>query len=168
MQRTFFQKVILCLAVILLCLPASALAKVPLALIGKNKIRREVAQTPAQIEHGLMERSSLPESQGMVFLFKPPHPVRFWMFNCLMSLDMIFIKDGKIVTISREVPPYKSPDRSKAPLYPAEGEIEASEVIEVNAGYCTRHGINAGDAVKFDFSDAAGNREPSAPAGTGK
>src|SRR5262249_1698143 len=72
-------------------------AKVPLAEIGKNKIKLEVAQTRAQIEKGLMYRTSLPEDHGMVFLFHPSHPVRFWMRNCFISLDMMFIKDGKVV-----------------------------------------------------------------------
>ncbi|MBX9686730.1 MAG: DUF192 domain-containing protein [Candidatus Obscuribacterales bacterium] len=139
---------VLCLA---LCPLPEALAKTPLAQIGENKVKLEVAQTQAQIERGLMFRSSMPEDQGMVFLFHPPRKVRFWMFNCLMSLDMLFIKDGKIVKISHDVPPCKSHNREECPLYPEEGQIEASEVLELNAGYCQRHAVKEGDSISFSF-----------------
>jgi uncharacterized protein len=158
MRSTFLKSAAL-LLLLILSLAGPCLAKCPLALVGSNKIKLEVAQTREQIEHGLMERASMPEDQGMVFLFRPPRPVRFWMFNCLMSLDMLFIKDGKILKISRDVPPYRQSDPAGAPLYPAEGEIEVSEVVEVNAGYCARHGINDGDSVRFDFPGVA--RPPS-------
>jgi uncharacterized protein len=162
MRKTLFSSIILAVLPVMLLLPGAALAKIPLAVIGKNKIKLEVAQTVAQIEHGLMERASMPEDQGMVFLFRPPRPVRFWMYNCLMSLDMLFIKDGKIIKISHDVPPYKLPDPSKAPQYPTEGQIFASEVLEVNAGYCARHGIKDGDSVQFDMPGIA--RTSSTPA----
>lgn len=164
MHSKLLRRILIAFILPLLFLPA-AFAKCPLAVIGKNKIKLEVAQTEQQIAHGLMERASMPEEQGMVFIFRPPHPVRFWMFNCLMSLDMIFIKDGKIVKIARDVPPYKLPDPRKAPLYPAEGEVDVSEVVEVNAGYCARHGIKDGDTVKFDLPGiAAGNTGESSAA----
>lgn len=134
----------------------NAFAKTPMAEIGKNKVKLEVAQTPEQIQRGLMFRQSMPEDAGMVFLFHPPRNVRFWMYHCFISLDMIFIKDGKIVKISNNVPPCRSPKPDECPLYPAEGEIEVSEVVEVNAGYCKRHGVKEGDAVNFTL-DGAGS-----------
>lgn len=126
-------------------------AKVPLAEIGNNKIKLEVAQTKEQIERGLMFRTSLPEDQGMIFLFRPARPVRFWMFNCNISLDMCFIRNGKIVKISHNVPPCKSHNPQDCPLYPVDGEIEASEVLELSSGYCERHSVKEGDAIKFDL-----------------
>lgn len=129
----------------------AAPAAVPVVEIGDNKVKLEVAQTREQIERGLMYRSSMPEDSGMVFLFNPPRPVRFWMYHCLMSLDMIFIKDGKIVKIANNVPPCKSQNPEECALYPDGGEILASEVVEVNAGYCKRHNIKEGDAVKFSM-----------------
>lgn len=126
-------------------------AKTPVAQIGKNKIKLEVAQTQAQIEKGLMFRTSMPENAGMVFLFQPPRPVRFWMHNCYMSLDMMFVKDGKIVHICHEVPPCRTAKPADCPLYPESGEIEVSEVIEVNPGYAKRHEIKEGDKVNFEW-----------------
>jgi uncharacterized membrane protein (UPF0127 family) len=126
-------------------------AKMPIAQIGDNKIKLEVASTPAQIERGLMYRTALPEDQGMVFLFRPPSGVKFWMAHCFISLDMLMIKDGKIVKIFENVPPCKEADVSKCPTYPALSEptINVSEVVEVLGGYSKRHGVKEGDAVKF-------------------
>lgn len=134
----------------IVCLPP-ATAKTPIAEFGKNKVKLEVAQTPEQIQRGLMFRQSMPEDAGMVFLFRPPRPVRFWMYHCFISLDMIFIKDGKIAKIAANVPPCRSPKPEGCPVYPTDGEIEVSEVVEVNSGYCKRHGIKEGDAVKFSM-----------------
>ncbi len=130
---------------------AECTAKVPLAHFGKNVVKLEVADTDEKIQRGLMFRRSLPEQDGMVFLFRPPRPVRFWMFNCFISLDMIFINNGHIVKISQDVPPCKDSDPKKCPLYPADGEVGVTEVVEVTAGYCKRHGVKEGDSVKFEF-----------------
>lgn len=143
-----------------ICFPLLAFAKSPLAVIGKNTIKLEVAQTKKQIERGLMFRASLPEDHGMVFLFRPPREVRFWMFNCIMSLDMLFIKDGKIVKIAHDVPPCKSHKPEECPVYPVDGPIGASEVIEVNAGYCARHGVKEGDAVTFNLPGLSADSAP--------
>ncbi len=162
MQKAILSSTVAVVLFSLLSSAPAALAKMPIAEIGKNKIKLEVAITQQQIEHGLMERQSMPEDQGMVFLFRPESSVRFWMYDCFMSLDMMFIKDGKIQKISRDVPPYKGTDKAKAPLYPSDGEVTVTEVIEVNAGYCKRHGINDGDSVKFDLPGYA----TSPPAGS--
>lgn len=138
------------------------LAKVPIAKIGNEKIKLEVAATPAQIQHGLMFRQSLPEDSGMVFLFRPARPVRFWMKNCFMSLDMLFIKDGKIVKIARECPPCRATKDEDCPLYPEEGEVEAGEVVEVNPGWAKRHNVKEGDAVEFELAGFAETPSPAA------
>jgi uncharacterized membrane protein (UPF0127 family) len=128
------------------------LAMMPTVKLGDQDVKLEVAQTDKEIQQGLMFRTSLPETQGMVFLFKPPRPVAFWMYNCFINLDMLFVKDGKIVKISHDVPPCKSTNPDECPRYPSEGTVEVSEVIEVAGGYCKRHGVKEGDTVNFDFS----------------
>lgn len=128
-----------------------AFGKMPTATIGNNVIKLEVAQTPKEIERGLMGRTALDPNSGMVFLFTPPRGVRFWMYNCFISLDMMFIKDGKIMRICKNVPPCKSQDPTQCPTYPEGEDVTVSEVIEVNAGYCEAHGIKEGDTVKFEF-----------------
>ena len=54
----------------------------------------EVARSPEQQRLGLMQRPALPPLRGMWFPFATPQPQRFWMFNTLAPLDMIFVRDG--------------------------------------------------------------------------
>lgn len=129
----------------------SAEAKMPTAKIGSNAIKLEVAATEKEIEYGLMNRTSMPEDQGMVFLFHPPRPVNFWMCHTLIPLDMLFIQHGKIKKIFHDVPICKTPDCNDCPNYPQGKGLEVSEVIELNAGYCKRHNINEGDKVDLEL-----------------
>ncbi|HEY9784648.1 MAG TPA: DUF192 domain-containing protein [Candidatus Obscuribacterales bacterium] len=127
-------------------------AKMPSVRIGKDHVvKLEVALTPQEIERGLMYRTSLAQDAGMVFLFRPPRPINFWMYHTLIPLDMLFVRDGKIIKIFENVPPCKSEDPRKCPTYPEGPGLLASEVIEVNGGYCKAHGIKEGDPVVFDI-----------------
>ena len=127
-------------------------AKMPMVRLGKdNIVKVEVATTEAEIQRGLMFRTSLAEDSGMIFLFRPPRAVNFWMYNCLISLDMLFVKNGKIVKICENVPPCKSKDPRECPTYPEGAGIEVSEVVEVCAGYAKKHGLKEGDSVSFEM-----------------
>lgn len=130
----------------------AAQAKMPTGKIGANNtVKLEVAQTEKEIERGLMYRTSLPEDQGMVFIFSPPRPVNFWMAHCFISLDMLFVKDGKIIKIFDNVPPCHAQNERDCPTYPAGMGIEVSEVVELAAGYSKRHNVKVGDPVTFDM-----------------
>ncbi|MBA4077829.1 MAG: hypothetical protein C0508_22565, partial [Cyanobacteria bacterium PR.023] len=68
-----------------------ALAMLPTVKLGDQEVKLEVASSKEEIENGLMYRTSMPETQGMVFLFHPHRPVAFWMYHTLISLDMLFV-----------------------------------------------------------------------------
>ena len=71
-------------------------------------IALEVARTPLQQQIGLMQRPALPPLRGMWFPFDRPRPLSFWMFNTLAPLDMIFVRDGRVLDLVRSVPPLRS------------------------------------------------------------
>ena len=150
---------IFCFASISASMSAQASAKMPVARIaGKNLVQLEVASSDAEIERGLMYRTFLPEDCGMVFLFTPPRAVKFWMYHTLISLDMCFVHDGKIVKICQDVPPCRSENPLECPTYPPGSGTVVSEVIELNGGYTKRHGIKEGDTVSFEFPDKPENK----------
>ena len=108
----------------------------------------EVARTGAQREHGLMNRSTLPDHTGMIFVFADDDVVSFWMKNTLVPLDMIFIgADGTVrrVFANVAVVPATLPDYQ----IPLEG-AKAKYVIELPAGEAAKDGIAAG--TKLDLS----------------
>jgi hypothetical protein len=133
-------------------LPAAfADSKMPTAKIGDNLIKLEVAASPQEITRGLMFRTSLPEDQGMVFLFHPPQKVNFWMYHTLIPLDMLFVKNGKIEKIFHDVPPCKSEKEADCPTYPGGDGMEVSEVVELNGGYAQRHNLKEGEKIQIDL-----------------
>jgi hypothetical protein len=89
----------------------------------------------------------------MVFLFTPPRAVKFWMFHTLISLDMCFIHNDKIVKICHDVPPCRSENPMDCPTYPEGQGVVTSYVLELNGGYAKRHGIKEGDTVIFELPD---------------
>ncbi len=71
-------------------------------MLGGRPWKMELAMTDAAIARGLMGRSSLPDGEGMLFVF-PDNEVRsFWMANCLMDIDLLYLDGrGYIITIHR-------------------------------------------------------------------
>jgi len=103
----------------------------------------EVADTPAKRELGLQYRKELGDDRGMIFLFAAESPQTFWMKNTPISLDMIFIdRDRKIVGIVAQTAPYSLESRSVG--------VPSQYVLEINGGMAKRHGIRAGDRVRFE------------------
>ncbi len=104
----------------------------------------EVASTPMQKRIGLMQRTPLPPLRGMWFPFDQPQPLRFWMLNTLAPLDMVFIRDGRVMAIEADVPVCPAlPCRGYGPSEPSDG------VVELGAGEVRRLGIRVGDRINI-------------------
>jgi hypothetical protein len=141
--------VVLCLAffAVAFVLAPSARAETatePLTIVGSKgpvTFEVEVMRTDEDRAKGLMFRRYMPENRGMLFDFKTPQPVFFWMKNTYISLDMLFIRqDGTIARIAEETEPLST--RS----IPSGEDVVA--VLELNAGAAARAGIKAGDKVQ--------------------
>ena len=106
------------------------------------KIDIEIADKQVERLQGLMYRDSMPEMEGMLFLFNIEEPLNFWMKNTRISLDIIYINsEHKVVSIARNTKPYS--------LDQIPSDKPALYVVEVNAGFSERHGIKEGDLVVF-------------------
>jgi uncharacterized membrane protein (UPF0127 family) len=141
----------------------------------------EVADDPNEMQCGLMHRMSLPEGQGMVFIYAQDANGGFWMRNTLIPLSIAYAAaDGRIVDILEMKPvpspgmtPWRLPDGREVAIadgqpvpqgatwvtYPPRAEYRY--VIEANQGWFSRHGIAVGDHV--DVSPAVEQREAAAP-----
>jgi hypothetical protein len=105
-------------------------------------IEIEIADNPNKIETGLMYRRSLPVKAGVLFIYKQPQPLSFWMKNTYIPLDIIFADENtQIVTIHKNTKPLSE---DSIPSY-----RDSMYVIEVNAGFCDKYGIQIGDYIKF-------------------
>ncbi|MBK1990614.1 DUF192 domain-containing protein [Sphaerospermopsis aphanizomenoides BCCUSP55] len=123
-------------------LPISAQATVPKG----TKIKLEVAETPEQQMMGLMHRPALPDDQGMLFVFPSAQPVKFWMKNVPVALDMVFLQNGVVKYIKTAAPPCK---KEPCPTYGPNVPID--QVIELRTGRATELGLKVGDKVNIEF-----------------
>ncbi len=112
---------------------------------GAFRFRAEIAATPRSQEIGLMYRPALAADRGMLFeLTRTPAPQAFWMKNCPVPLDMLFIEaDGTILSIARNTAPY-----SEEPI-PSGGPVTA--VLEIRGGRAAEIGAEPGDKVRHRF-----------------
>jgi uncharacterized membrane protein (UPF0127 family) len=101
----------------------------------------EVADTPEERSKGLMSRESLPDDQGMLFVFEQEGQASFYMRNTLIPLSVAFVEgEGAIIEI--EDMQAQTEDLHSAPepyLY----------AIEANQGWFARNGIDAGSEVRI-------------------
>jgi|TARA_B100000073_G_scaffold309251_1_gene280861 hypothetical protein len=115
-------------------------------------IALEVADHSDEQRLGLMQRPALPPLRGMWFPAQPSQPMRFWMYNTIAPLDMLFIRDGRVLDIASNVP--ICPTLPCASYWAdADGNGRADfvdGVIEIGAGEASRLGIRPGDAVAIE------------------
>lgn len=105
----------------------------------------EIAKTIPQQTKGLMDRTSLCQNCGMIFVFGLELPQAFWMKNTLIPLDMIFLdKNGKIINIANAVPQPGVPD-TQLKLY--RSTSPAKFVIELNAGDVAKLSLITSDII---------------------
>jgi len=107
---------------------------------GRSRFQVEIAVTPAEQARGLMFRKSLAPDRGMLFIYKRPQPVAYWMRNTLIPLDILYIRpDGRILSIVRNARPH-----DETPL-PSGGLVLG--VLEIAGGRAAQLGVLPGDRV---------------------
>jgi uncharacterized protein len=106
------------------------------------RVNVEIVDTNEKRALGLMYRRELPELHGMLFLFPRQEPLSFWMKNTPLPLDILFIDASlTIVSIAQNTTPFSE----KA----IPSDKPAQFVLEVNGGFCQRHGIAVGDRIEL-------------------
>lgn len=117
--------------------------------LGGQTFNLELALTPHDREVGLMHRRSLEQRGGMLFVFPNEQQRMFWMKNCLIPLDIIFIDSaGQVVSIHTLPPPDPLEGSSRIPRCHSAGP--ARYVIELNAGTAGQIGLEHGMSVGLD------------------
>jgi hypothetical protein len=102
----------------------------------------EIADDDAKRTQGLMYRDSMAENRAMLFIMPQEREQSFWMKNCILPLDIIYVNAKKqIITIQKNTVPYSEDS------VPSNGP--ALYVVEVNAGFCDRHSVKPGDHIEW-------------------
>lgn len=113
--------------------------------VGSVRVEVDVARTSAQREKGLSGRQQLGEKEGMLFIHQRSGCYSYWMGGMKFPLDFIFINNGRVVEVKRNVQPPKKEGETLSIVSPSK---EFEMVLEVNAGFVDKYGIKTGDPVR--------------------
>jgi acetylornithine deacetylase/succinyl-diaminopimelate desuccinylase-like protein/uncharacterized membrane protein (UPF0127 family) len=125
----------------------SELSKTTLKLPDGAKLAVELALTPKEQEHGLMDRTELAEGTGMLFVFPDEQPLVFWMKNTWIDLDMVYIGADRRITKVFERVPRSYPDTPEDRL--ATTKAVGKYVLEIPSGYSKKHALAPGQKLEF-------------------
>lgn len=108
----------------------------------------EVVQDEPSRQRGLQHRARLGANEGMLFIFPRAALHRFWMHECLISLDIVWLDaDRRVVHVEASLPPCRS-----LPCPDYGPESASLYVLELAAGVAERAGIRPGVPLEILFS----------------
>ena len=106
---------------------------------GSGNLDVEVARNKSERSLGLMNRTSLQESRGMLFVYPAPAYFCMWMKNTKIPLSVAFIDaQGQVINIE-DMAPQTETNHCTA--------RNATYALEANRGWFARHGVSAGSQV---------------------
>lgn len=125
----------LTLALSCLALPSRAAPFLDLSA-GMYRVEAEVAYNDAQRERGLMYRKSMPEQQGMLFVFPFLAQHCMWMKNTLLPLSVAFMDEqGRIINVEEMAPQTETNHCASRP---------ARYALEMNRNWFKQRGLGPG------------------------
>ena len=116
-----------------------------LSLDGIN-LNIEVADNDSTRKKGLSGRESLASNSGMLFKFDKVGFYSLWMKGMKFPLDFIWIKNGLVVDLNKNVSPQVVNQLdTDLPIYTPKEIVDS--VLEVNAGFIDANKISIGDVT---------------------
>lgn len=107
--------------------------------INNNLFDVKCVMTSKDIQKGMMNKNFDGSFDGMLFLIdNEDHS--FWMKNCIVHLDIIFIKDGIVNKIHHNCKPCHT---ENCDLFEGSGDM----VLELPGNTCKKYHIKEGDSV---------------------
>ncbi len=104
----------------------------------------EIVDDNYTTQRGMMMRKTFADKWGMLFVFPNESRHAFWMHNCYIPLDMVFIRaDGSVDNAIQNAEPLND-----VPRYPSNGKVKF--VLELPAGSIQKYHITSD--TKFDVS----------------
>ncbi|HWB44593.1 MAG TPA: DUF192 domain-containing protein [Hyphomicrobiaceae bacterium] len=123
--------------------PAEAMLHETMKLItaqGERTIQVEITESDSERARGLMFRTHLADTAGMLFFYDRPQEITMWMKNTYIPLDMVFIRaDGTVHRIEAYTEPFS------LAIIGSRGDVVAC--LELAGGAAERLGLKPGDRV---------------------
>jgi len=111
--------------------------------INHHVFKTKLLKTPREIEQGMMGKRFTGLFDALLFVMNNIKESSFWMKNCIVPLDIVFIDGIKITKIYHDCKPCIKDAECKH--YPGKGNL----VIELPGGTCKRLNIKKGQIVEF-------------------
>ncbi len=113
----------------------------------KKVITVEIAESQQEVMQGLMHRKSLPENQGMLFVFNNESVRTFWMKNTLINLDIAFFNRERTIIDIQQMKSQTSILQTNFPTYPS--KAPAQFALEMKVGWFKKNKFPQG--TRFEF-----------------
>jgi len=111
--------------------------------VGGQPVRMRLAVLEPERNRGLMHVPSMPENEGMLFVFPRPQRMSFYMRSTPIPLDIgYFSRDGALQEV------YPMHPFVEDPVLSASTAIQFA--LEMNQGWYVRHGVRPG--AKIDLA----------------
>ena len=129
-------------------------------VIGGHEFNLEIADDDASRQQGLMNRTSIDEHGGMLFVFPDTKVFKqsFWMKNCVVDIDIIYLDARGAVTAMHHMkaePPRRADEsdaaydqRMQQHLYPS--GYPAQFAIELKSGWLEQLNLKVEDRIALD------------------
>lgn len=114
--------------------------------VGSANLTVEISQEKNEWEKGLSGRDSLSQGTGMLFRFPREHLPVFWMKDMKFPIDIVWIKNGTILSIEQDVPP---PQDTELPTFSPPQPVDT--VLEVPAGFAAESGWEPGTPINYYY-----------------
>lgn len=110
-----------------------------------TKISLELATTEQERIKGLSHRKELKKNHGMLFVYNDSRERTFWMKDCFIALDMLWLsKNGVVQDLAANVPP-SPPGTPEEEIATRTGT--GQYILELAAGEAKRLGIKVGSKI---------------------
>ena len=107
----------------------------------------EIADDIDEQEKGLMFRESLASNSGMLFINEESKYVCYWMKDCLIPLDIIFIDENLTVVNIKEAIVQQNVSDNDLIRYCSDKPV--LYIVEINYGLSKNLGIESGVNIKL-------------------
>lgn len=111
--------------------------------VGPATITAEMALAQIEIATGMMFRTNLVETEGMIFHLGQPQRAGFWMKNCPTPMSCAYIDPQGVILEIREM----EPNNTNSIVANSDNVLF---VLETAQGWFERHGVRTGMVIQTE------------------
>jgi len=109
----------------------------------------ELAYTRASRAKGLMFREEIPPHTGMLFIHSESQELSYWMKNCLIDMDIVYIKEDGTIATTYTMTVLPDPNVSDWEITGYSSEVPVKYALEIAAGAAEKLGLTPGEKIEI-------------------